>query len=316
MSEKPLLLAVDGGGTKTQAIITDVEGRVLARGLGPGSNLHSVGFEQFSKSLTTAVDVALRNVPGAVMRSGEPAWRGARIEAACFGLSGVDGPEDEAEVTRWVKEQQIAPTFSVLNDSELILAAGTPEGWGIALISGTGSVCLGRARDGRTVRCGGWGFLMGDEGSGYAIAQRALHLATQAADGRADAQELLNAILRVWSLKEAGALIRHVHGPSLAASDVAALAVTVQELAAKGDRAALSIVEEAGSDLAVHVDTVSRLLGLQHPPLALAGSGLRGRLRESVRSAIRTELGPVQYVEDPSMGAVVLARRLINARPS
>ncbi len=312
MIDTPLLLAVDGGGTKTEAIVADVDGRVLARGVGPASNLHSVGFEQFSRSLSTAVDKALRGVLGA-LTPGAPAWRSARIEAACFGLSGVDGPEDEAEVSRWVREQRIAETFSVMNDSELILAAGTPEGWGLALISGTGSVCLGRARDGRSARCGGWGFLMGDEGSGYAIAQRALHLATQTADGRAEAHALLEAILAVWSLREPGALIRHVHGTSLAASDVAALGVTVQRLAADGDPVARAIVDEAGADLAAHVETVARRLGLVDPPLALAGSSLRGCLRDAVRASITTRLGPVQYVEDPSLGGVVLARRLIRA---
>ena len=68
-------------------------------------------------------------------------------------------PEDEAQLTTWVRNQAIAERFVVVNDSELVVAAGTPEGWGVALISGAGSVCLGRSPQGRTIRVGGWGHL-------------------------------------------------------------------------------------------------------------------------------------------------------------
>ena len=191
-----LLLAVDGGGTKTQAVVADLEGKVLARGLAPSSTVHNVGLEQSCLALTTAIEGALVNVLGPQVRSEGKVWRAARIAAACFGLAGIDSPEDEAEVSRWVREQAITSRFAVVNDSELILAGGTPEGWGVALVGGTGSVCLGRTREGRTVRVGGWGPILGDEGSGYQIAVSALHRVTQTADGRAQAKALLEAVLR------------------------------------------------------------------------------------------------------------------------
>ena len=206
-----VLLAVDGGGTKTQAVVADLEGKVLARGLAPSSTVHNVGFEESCQALTTAIEGALVNVLGPQARGEGRVWRSARIAAACFGLAGIDSPEDEAEVSRWVREQGITSRFSVVNDSELILAGGTPEGWGVALVAGTGSVCLGRTREGRTVRVGGWGPLLGDEGSGYQIAISALRRATQTADGRAAAKALLDAVVRHWSLPDAVALIRHVH---------------------------------------------------------------------------------------------------------
>ena len=99
-------------------------------------------------------------------------------------------------MSAWVKQQEVAPAFLVVNDIELIMAGGTPDGWGVALISGTGSNCLGRARDGSIARVGGWGALMGDEGSGYALGARALRVAGQAFDGRAEAPALLDAALR------------------------------------------------------------------------------------------------------------------------
>src|SRR5205823_6498761 len=79
-------------------------------------------------------------------------WAKAGIAAACFGLAGVNGPEDETVYANWMREMGASFRFSVVNDSELILGGGTPDGWGVALISGIGSVCLGRSHDGRTTR--------------------------------------------------------------------------------------------------------------------------------------------------------------------
>jgi N-acetylglucosamine kinase-like BadF-type ATPase len=177
MSIPDLLVAVDGGGTRTRAAVADLEGRVLARGFGPCSNLQSVGLEEVGKALTTAIEGALLQLPGSAWKGEGPAWQSGRIAAACFGLAGVDSRKDEAQLSQWARDQRVAPRISILNDSELVLACGTPEGVGVALISGTGSICLGRAADGRSARVGGWGPLLGDEGSGYQLAQRALRLA-------------------------------------------------------------------------------------------------------------------------------------------
>ena len=306
-----LLLSVDGGGTKTQALVADLQGKVLARGLGPSSTVHNVGFEKACQALATAVEGALVNVLGPQARGEGRAWRAVRISAACFGLAGIDSAEDEAQFSRWVREQAIAPRFSVVNDSELILAAGTPDGWGVALVGGTGSICLGRTRDGRTVRVGGWGPILGDEGSGYQIAVSALHRATQAADGRRQASALLEAVLRQWSLKDPGALIRHVHDEARTPSDIAGLATAVLDLATRNDPDARAIVDEAAAALALHVRTVVKKMGVAKPPLALAGGLLRASLRQAVLAQVGEEVGPVNYVADPPLGGVVLARRLL-----
>jgi len=315
-----LLLAVDGGGTKTQAVVADLEGKILARGLAPSSTVHNVGFEQSCLALTTAIEGALVNVLGPQARThGQGrAWGAARISAACFGLAGIDSPEDEAQVSRWVREQEITPRFTVVNDSELILAGGTPDGWGVALVAGTGSVCLGRTREGRTVRVGGWGPILGDEGSGYQIAVSALRRVTQTADGRAEAKALLAAVLRHWSLPEAGALIRYVHRAEATPSEIAGLATVVLDLATRGDDDARAIVEGAADELAGHVRTVVRKLGVKQPPLALSGGLLRAGLRQALLTRIGDDVGTVNYVNDPPVGGVVLARRLLQgpSRPA
>jgi N-acetylglucosamine kinase-like BadF-type ATPase len=129
MTAPELLLVVDGGGTKTQAVVTDLAGTVLGRGLGPSSNLHNVGFDETCRALTMAIEGALIHVLGPAVREHGPGWRSARIAAACFGLPGVDAPADEALISRRVREQTITDHFMVVNDAELVLAGGTPEGW-------------------------------------------------------------------------------------------------------------------------------------------------------------------------------------------
>jgi N-acetylglucosamine kinase-like BadF-type ATPase len=305
-----VLIAVDGGGTKTQALATDLEGKVLGRGLGPGCNMHRVGFKGCTDAVQTAVDGALQHLVGPRGRGDQPAWHAVPVAAACFGLSGIDSPADEQRFTEWLVKQRMTTRFRVFNDSELILAAGTPDGWGVALISGTGSVCLGRTRDGRSVRVGGWGHLLGDEGSGFRIAQDALRYATHTADGRANAKQILNAALRHFGVNEPHELIQAIYGGAIPHSEIAALAATVVNLSQAGDAPSRLILEGAAQDLALHVDTVVQKLGMKRPHLAFGGGVLRTHFRALVQSAIKSELAGVQYVSDPSSGAVTLARKL------
>ena len=314
MTERQFLLGVEGNGNRTQALLADMSATVLARGLGPGSNIHAAGIEGFGKAVTTAIEGALLSVVGPRAQADEPAWKRVKIVAACFGLAGVDGPEDEAQVSEWIRQEGVTENFRVLNDSELTLAAGTPDGWGVALICGTGSVCLGRTSDGRGTRVGGWGPLLGDEGSGYAMAVRALSLATQTADGRAEAKDLLQAVLRHWSLADASALIGHVYAPSMKRSDIAALAEVVLGQASRGDATAVAIVEEAAGELTKHVRTVTRRLDLKKPPLGLSGGLLRGSLRHALQSQIGADVGAIQSVADPAVGAVTIAHRSASKR--
>ena len=127
MSVPDLLVAVDGGGTRTRSAVADLDGRILARGFGPSSNLQDLGLKAVGKALTTAIEGALMQVPGAGWKGEGPVWQTGRIAAICFGLAGVDTREDEARLSQWVRDQGTAARFSILNDSELVLACGTPD---------------------------------------------------------------------------------------------------------------------------------------------------------------------------------------------
>jgi N-acetylglucosamine kinase-like BadF-type ATPase len=307
-----MLLGVDGGGTRTQAVVADVNGRILARGLGPSSNQSKVGFDKATQALTMAIEGAMGQLP--VSRSAEgTVWTRIKIAAACLGIAGVDTGPDQEVILKWLRRQGVTSQAVVVNDSELILLGGTPEGWGVGLISGTGSICMGRARDGRAARVGGWGHLFGDEGSAYQIGMEALRMATHAADGRGNAAGLLRGILSQWRLRAPEELIRHVYGSSETVELISQLALAVEELAGRGDADARESIDRAGKALAVHVDTVVRTLDLQRPPLALGGMTLRGSLKKSLMSHLSVPVGPVTVVQDPAQAAVTMAQRLLRA---
>ncbi|MEX2027532.1 MAG: BadF/BadG/BcrA/BcrD ATPase family protein, partial [Pirellulaceae bacterium] len=116
-------------------------------------------------------DVAQSNINAAI----EQAFADAKlpresVSAACFGLAGCGREEEQERIRSWAGERRIAAVVQVTGDAEPILAAASPDNWGIALICGTGSLAWGRNQRGQTARCGGWGYLIGDDGSAYAIA--------------------------------------------------------------------------------------------------------------------------------------------------
>jgi N-acetylglucosamine kinase-like BadF-type ATPase len=305
-----LLLGVEGSGVKTQTVVADRQGNVLGRGLGPSSNQHRVGLSKACDALRIAIEAAVVQVPASSRSAGSSGW-GGRVAAACLGLSGVDQPSDQSLIAEWLKQQGVTSACKVLNSSELILTGGTPDGWGVALISGTGSVCLGRTRDGRTARVGGWGPMLGDEGSGYQIALQALQVATQAADGRGNAHPLLDAVLRFWRLTRPQQLIDFIHRPELLTADLAELALPVLELAGRGDEDAAKIVTHAGYALARHVDTVVDQLRLEGAPLALGGRNMLSGLRTAVIARVKSQMGLVSVVTDPALAAITIAKRML-----
>lgn len=299
-----LLVGVDGGGSKTRALVADGELRVLGEATAGSSNVQGVGLAGAARAINEAVGAALA-------AAGAP---GAPVAAVCLGLAGVGRPEQRAQVEGWADGAFGGAPCAVVTDLEPILAAGTPEGWGVAVIAGTGSSCLARAPGGPPLKVGGWGHLLGDEGSGYDLARRALRLATQAADGRADALAILRAALDHYGAPNAEALVGRAYTDTAPAT-VAALARPVLALAEAGDVHARALLDATAADLALLATTAARRLGLGAAPLALAG-GLLGAspyLRDRLAAALAPALAPAAFVADPARGTLVLARRLLEA---
>jgi len=301
-----LFLGVDGGATKTRAVVVDAAGSVCGEGEAGCGNHSAVGYATATANIHAAAGMAVRAAGGALP-----------CMAARIGLAGVDRPADQERFLPALAA--LAPHLHISNDAELALTA-LPDAVGVAVIAGTGSIALGADRHGTKARAGGWGWRIGDEGSGYAIGRQALQAATQAADGRAPDTALLPAILAHWELAQPGDLIGHVYRDGGATNaEIAALASLVFVSARERDGAALRIVRDAADDLVRTVLAVAAALDFADRPLPLAcvggllthDTGLRPMLVRRLRT--RRPVSPVAVVADPAMSAARAARALVDA---
>jgi N-acetylglucosamine kinase-like BadF-type ATPase len=268
--------------------------------------LHVQGAAAAFAALETAIQAARR----AAGVSGPPL-------AACLGLAGVDRPNEFELVSAWWNGLFPSARLQMVNDAWLALAAGTPDGVGAAIICGTGSIAVARSSDGRTARSGGWGYLFGDEGSGYAIGLQALQVVSQAADGRSLPTLLTNLLLAHFGVPNPSGLIGEVYSLPSPRAPLARLAIHVQTAADQGDPAALTILNQAGHDLAAATAAATRQVDLNGPtPIGAAGGVLTHwpALQEAFRqSAARLglEATPFTIVPVPAIGAVRLALKML-----
>ena len=309
-----LVLGIDGGGTKTLAWLAAAEGDAapLGVGLGGPGNFQAVGVEAALANLSASIDAAFAD---AKLQRGP-------VAAAVVGLAGSDREENRKILADWASVRNLSHRFRVVNDALPIVAAGSPEGWGIGLISGTGSLCFGQTADGRQARSGGWGYLFGDEGSAYALGVAGLRAAAKAADGRGPKTRLLEGFLKHFQISSPADLVRAAYPLAGDRAQIASLASIVSEAAARSDGVAQAIFDTAAAELAAMVRAVAQSLDLDGAtfPLALTGGVLcaNATLRRSLEEHLqRLDLTPepVTTVEQPVAGAVRLAQIELRANP-
>jgi N-acetylglucosamine kinase-like BadF-type ATPase len=310
---RDMLLGVDGGGTSTEAWLAGADGAVLGRGASGPSNAKAVGMEAARRAL----NVAIR---GAFDDAGlEP----SPADVACLGLAGFDRPEDRAILTGWADEARIARRLVLVNDGDLVIAAGTPEGWGVGVIAGTGSIAVGRTPDGRTARAGGWGHLIGDEGSAYVFVLDALRLVARRDDGRAPRpagpDPLTARLCKALGVTRASQIVTAIYAPESTRARIASLAPEALAACDESPEDAARLLRPAGAALAEIIAAVARSLGWLSGPLPLAAAGSFLLSAEAVRRAMIDDLIGRGYqpaltaVPEPVRGAVILAGRALAA---
>ncbi len=297
---KRYVIGVDGGGTKTLALLADLNGNVLARGLSGPSNYNAVGFEKACSHLEEAISRAQENAPG-------------ELSALCLGLAGVGRSEDIERFQTWAQKKFPQTVVKVVGDAEILLAAGEATGAAIALVCGTGSIVCGRAPTGELIRAGGWGYLFGDEGSGYSIGAAALQAVMQSYDGRGPSTALTDLILQKRGLETPPDLVRSVYGAESPRLEVASLSELVEQAAGQSDAVAMSILEQAAEALVKAVAAVHAKLGAVAFPLIISGGTiLNGEyLKIAFKSACDAHalnFTKIYSVVEPAEGALNLAR--------
>ncbi len=243
------VLGLDAGGTKTVCLLANEKGMVIAESRRGGANLQAVGELEVEKVLHEAMEEALGD------RTITPA-------AVCLGIAGVDRADDRAVIRSIMRRIGGRAKVLIVNDALVALEAGAPREPGVVVISGTGSIAYGRNAKGEAARAGGWGYVLGDEGSGYWIGRAALRAVLRESDRRGPKTALSSLLLAHFGIKEAQGLIHEVYHASLKPSAIGSLARCVQDAFSQGDAVAIGILRAAANELEGSALSVARRLDL------------------------------------------------------
>ena len=294
------VLGVDGGATKTLAAVLDLDRHALYLGYGGPSNQDAVGPRRAVNALLEAADQA-------VSRAGIAQ---EDLAAAVLAVAGTD----TAAIDRHLREIRVGD-WIVVNDVISAWATATGARPGVGVISGTGSNVFGVGPDGSSWRAGGWGHLLGDEGSGYWLGARSLKAALHDRDASGPATALSEAALRFFGAPSVEALAASVYTTPLTKDEVAAFAVETARLAGEGDAVARDLYALAAAELSTEVTAVITQTGLTGAfPVGLIGGAFKagavfvGPLRERIHAyAPQAEVGTVDM--NPVGGSLLLAAR-------
>lgn len=296
-------IGLDVGGSKTVGVLVDAAGCVLRHAKAGGANVRSVG-EEIARTNLSAV---LRDLS-----------RGVDVQAVCIGTAGIDRRGDRERFESLVRGLLPAGAeLGICHDGQIALRAGTEQRPAIVVIAGTGSLVYGERSDGSGVRSGGYGAVIGDDGSGYAAGLAAVKHAACALDGVEESGPLARAVLDALGASTVAELIEKIHVWPPDVGAIAALAPLVGDAAEAGDPAAGAIVENQAALLGRHVERVARSVrSANELPVVLAGGAFDAvaALVPVVESAAR-KTGPARIerlTAEPALGAARLALQLVH----
>ncbi len=300
-----LLIGIDGGGTSTAACLAEWDQKDLVpigRGSSGTSNLVTAAEETALGHLDEAIDAAFRDAGRAR----------TQVESLCAALAGSDRDVIRQRVLRWAIDGRVARTVDIVHDAEPLLADVDRSMAAVALIAGTGSFAFGRAADGRTVRVGGWGPMLGDEGSAYWMGLEALRCFAQVIDGRAEGTTMYERLVNALAMGDQTDFVSRVG--TMDRQSIAALAKLVDQSADDGDLQANAICLAAAGHLMEIVSAVVNRLTLPPTEFALVVTGGVLLNRSVVSRLFQDQLvtsgmapSSIRFCDDPAWGAVQLA---------
>ncbi len=303
-----MILAVDGGNSKTDLALIESDGTLVAHARGPLSSPHHIGLDGCVGVLQALVE--------------ETGLNGRRADLAQVMLAGVDFPEEEQRVHDALDTRGWAATTRVGNDTFAVLRAGTERGWGVAITCGAGINCVGVARDGRHVRFPALGPTTGDWGGGYDVGEAGLYAAARSEDGRGPATRLQRLVPEHFGLDSPLEVARQIHVGELPQRRLVELAPVVLRAAA-GDAVAAAIRDRLVDEIVALARATVTRLGMAGDAVDIvvgggmmrsADSELLGRIDAGLRRVgpslrlRRTSLPPV-------VGAALLALDEVGAGP-
>lgn len=304
---KKYLLAVDGGGTKTDVICADETGKIIGRGLAGPTNITTTSVGAASFNLIEAVRQAIENLP---------AGEDMEFPVLVMGLAGLDSKSEYDEAYKIFSESLYhhnIQKFILINDSLIALENGSDNPNAVILISGTGSNCFGRNEYGETAKTSGMDFLLTDQGSGYAIGRRVLREAVKSYDGRSDKSYLEKLVTDYFKITSISELKNEVYNPLLSKIEIANLAYLCSTAFAEGDKAATEIFEKTVNEIMIMISTVINKLNLNSKPFDSVFSGsimMLPYMQEKVSWLLKEKYENANLVfpeASPALGALKLA---------
>lgn len=279
------IAGIDGGGTHTRIELRDMENRPLRKGdFGP-FNLNSIG--------ETAFRTLLREIFS---------WCGGMEKCArlCIGAAGISNPKVGEIVEEELRRAGFSGSWKLCGDQEIALR-GAMDGPGVVIISGTGSICFGKNAAGQTARSGGFGHLIDDGGSGYALGRDVLSSAVRAIDGRTSDRAILHEVCARLDCGPEG-IVPFVYSPKTDKAAMARLSYAALDLADRGNPEAKEILRHGAGELAALVAAVQTRLGMPGCQIAMLG----GLLTEenAYRCVVAEELSFLGTVTDATHSAL------------
>lgn len=309
MANQEFVIGIDGGGTKTAAILADLQGNVIVEETAGASNFQVMGVEKAADVLFNLIRKCCKEADCSV----------ADVQCVVAGLTGAGRDSDKKqigdELVALAKESRVTLNNVVIESDARIALEGAFRGEaGIILIAGTGSIAFAKDQSGTIYRTGGWGRILGDEGGGYSIGRDGLNAVTRHLDGRGKETILTKLVAKEFGLSSQERIITAVYREQF---DIASLAPLVIEAAQKGDAECARILNKATFELSEHVrglitkiEKSSRVV--RKIPLAFIGSVIASDtvFTKILANKITFSLPQITIVKpktSPVLGAVLMA---------
>ena len=300
-----MLSALTAGGRRLSGLLADSTGEILARCRGEGSNQNVIGIDNAARNLAELISDLAKT-------AGRPP---SEIGSAVLGLAGAGSRRDRQVLGETIQARlrtmglPAVPT-TIQSDGRVALEGAFNGGPGIVAVAGTGSVINGKSPDGTTISIGGWGRVIGDEGSGYFIGLEAIKAVSRELDGRGEAGRLRVSLSTRFGLETRERIIAAVYREKF---DIPSVAPAVLEAAEAADPVALEILTRASRDLAVQIVSAVERLGLKGGTGIVMIGGLidhESVYSRMLQSEIRKSSPAVDFpapLNGPAHGALLLA---------
>lgn len=303
------LIGIDGGGTKTDCAIADLSGKTIRQSTGRPSNFLIIGVEEAAENIFALIEENLFALEGDF----------SDVKQIVIGVAGAGREEDamllEKSFTDYSEQQGVHfKGVKIVSDAHVALEGAFPDSSGCILIAGTGSILFGKDEDGKVHRVGGFGRLIGDEGSGYSIGRKALNAVTKEIDRRGERTTITELLNSKIDSDVQDKIINKVYKEKL---DVASVAKIVIKAAEQGDKVANKILNDEANELVLYIKAFLEKISTDKLNISFSGSLIDNKnfysnlLKKKIKESLSI-VKVVKPVSSPVQGAILLAKRIIS----